>query len=109
MGNVVGIIGQKPFTSMFILKRAQVTVLGRGVWPEAQQILLDQPLLPENNYHWVKTHGTITFIGVDGDSAVLELANNGRLAQVRVSNWKVNSPHRFQNRQVQIEGVCEGM
>jgi signal transduction histidine kinase len=109
VGNVVGIIGQRPFTSMFVLQKAQVTVLGRGVWPEAQQILLDQPLLQENNYHWVKTQGTITFVGVDGNSAVLELADNGRLAQVRVSNWEVNSPHRFQNRQVQIEGVCEGM
>jgi signal transduction histidine kinase len=109
LGNVVGIIGQKPFTSMFVLKNAQVTVLGRGVWPEAQRILLDQPLLPENNYHWVKTHGTITFIGVNGNSVVLELAYNGTLAQVRVSNWEVSSLHSFQNRQVQVEGVCEGM
>jgi len=29
LGNVVGIIGPKPFTSMFVLKKAQVTVLGR--------------------------------------------------------------------------------
>ena len=109
VGNVVGIIGQKPFTSMFAFKKAQVTVLGRRVWPETLQIVLDQPLLPENNYHWVKTRGTVTFIGVNGNSAVLELAYNGRLAQVRVSNWEINSPHSFQNRQVQVEGVCEGM
>ena len=109
VGNVVGIIGQKPFTSMFVLKKAEVTVLGRKVWPEAQPIVLDQPLPPENNYHWVKTQGTITFIGVNGNSAVLELAYNGTLAQVRVSNWEINSAHSFQGRQVQVEGVCEGM
>ncbi len=109
LGNVVGIIGPKPFTSMFVLKKAQVTVLGRKAWPEPQPIVLDQPLLPENNYHWVKTRGTVTFIGVNGNSAVLELAYNGSLAQVRVSNWETNSSHSFQNRQIQVEGVCEGM
>ena len=109
VGNVVGIIGPKPFTSMFVLKKAQVTVLGRKAWPEAQPIVLDQPLLPETNYHWVKTRGTVTFVGVNGNSAVLELVYNGRLAQVRVSNWETNSSHNFQNRQIQVEGVCEGM
>ena len=109
LGNLAGIIGQKPFTSMFVLKGAHVTVMGQGIWPESQQIFLDQPLLPENNYHWVKVQGTINFVGINGNSAVLELTYNGRQAQVRVSDWKVNSPHRFQNRQVQVEGVCEGM
>lgn len=109
VGNLAGVIDQKSFTPIFILKAAQVTVLGQGTWPEPQTILLDQPLLPEKNFHWVKVPGTIDFVGVNGNSAVLELAYNGRHAQVRVSGWKSDLPFRFQNRQVQVEGVCEGM
>jgi signal transduction histidine kinase len=109
LGNLAGIVGQKPFTSMFVLKGAQATVIGPGVWPESQQIFLDQRLPPENNFHWVKLQGTINFIGIDGNSAILEIACNGRQAQVRVADWKVKFGQRFQNRRVQVEGVCEGM
>jgi signal transduction histidine kinase len=109
LGNLVGIIGQKPFTSMFALKGARVTVMGRGIWPEPQQIFLNQPLLPENNFHWAKVQGTINFVGINGNSAVLELTYDGSQAQVRVADWKVNLPQHFQNRRVQVEGVCEGI
>jgi signal transduction histidine kinase len=109
LGGVVEITARKPFESMLAVKEAQVTVLGQGTWPEPRQISLDQPLLPENNYRWVKTQGTIDFIGADGTSAILELTDGQGQAQVRVSDWKESLPQRFQNRQVEVEGVCEGM
>jgi len=109
LGGVVEITARKPFESMLTVKEAQVTVLGRGTWPEPREISLDQPLLPENNYRWVKMQGTIDFIGVDGTSAILELADGQEQAQVRVSDWKESLPQRFQNRPVAVEGACEGM
>ena len=108
-GSLAGIIEQKSFASMFVLKEARATVAGQGTWPEPKQIFLDQPLSPEDGYHWVKVQGTISFLGINGNSAILELAYKGGQAQVRVSDWQVNLPQRFQNRQVEIEGVCEGM
>lgn len=108
-GNLAGIIGQKPFTSLFVLKEPQVTVMGQGIWPEPQQIFLNQPLLPEKNFHWVKVQGTINFVGINGNSAILELTSNGSQTQVRISDWKMNLPQRFQNRRVEVEGVCEGI
>ena len=109
LGNVVGIIGQKSFSSIFALKNVEVHVVGKGAWPESQQIQLDQTLPPENNFHWAKVQGKITFIGINGKSAILELTYNGRKAEVRVSNWNENSPEMLENCQVQVEGVCEGM
>ncbi len=109
LGDLAGILGPKPFTSVFALKDAQVTVLGSGTWPESQKMRLDQPVLPENNYQWVETQGTITFVGINGSTAVLELTDNGRHVQVQVSRWQADNPERFQNRYVRVAGVCEGM
>jgi signal transduction histidine kinase len=109
LGNLAGILGQKSPTAMFALKDAQVTVMGQGTWPQSQYILLDQPLLSANNYNWVKVRGTINFVGINGNTAVLDLTYSGSQAQVRVSDWNANYPQGFQNRQVVVEGVCEGM
>jgi signal transduction histidine kinase len=109
VGNLSGIADQKSFAPMFVLKAATVTVLGQGTWPEPQTTPLDQPLPPEKNFHWVKALGMVDFVGANGNSAVLELSFNGRHAQVRVSDWKGEEPLHFQNRPVQVEGVCEGM
>ena len=109
IGNLSGIADQKLFTPMFVLNAATVTALGQGILPEPQTTLLDQPLPSEKNFHWVKTLGMVDFVGANGNSAVLELSFNGRHAQVRVSDWKGEELSRFQNRPVQVEGVCEGM
>ena len=109
LGGVPGITGQKSFKSVLAVKEAQVTVLGRETWPEPRQITLDQPLRSEDNYRWVKAQGTINFVGIDGNTAILELNYNQGQVQVRVSDWKDSLPQRFQNRQVEVEGVCEGM
>ena len=109
LGSLAGITGKKPFESVLAVKEAQVTVLGQGSWPEPRQISLDQPLLPENYYRWVKVRGTVNFIGIDEHSAILELTGDQGQAQVRVSDWKERVPQRFRNRQVEVEGVCEGM
>jgi signal transduction histidine kinase len=109
LGNLSGLIGSKAFTSMFVLKKATATVEGTGIWPNPQPIFLNQALPPENNFHWVKMQGTINFVGINGNSAIVELTYNGRRTQVRVSSWKMNLPHRLRNREVQVEGVCEGI
>jgi signal transduction histidine kinase len=109
LGSLVGITGKKPFESVLTVKDAQVTVLGQGAWPEPRQISLDEPLLPRNYYRWVKLQGTIDFMGSDEHSATLEITGDQGQAQVRVSNWEESFPQRFQNRQVEVEGVCEGM
>lgn len=109
LGNLAGIIGRKSGSSMFNLKEAQVTVVGQGVWPESQHISLDQPLPAEDEFHWVKVTGIVNYLGINGNTAVLELAYNGSLAQVRVLDWEAKSIQSFRNRQVQVEGVCEGM
>ncbi len=108
-GSLSGITGQKASTPMFVLKAATVTVVGQGAWPLPQMTPLDQPLPQEKNFHWVRALGVVDFVGVSGNSAVLELSFNGRHAQVRVADWQSEQPLRFQNRQVQVEGVCEGM
>ena len=109
LGNLAGIIGRKSDSSMFALKAARVTVIGPGTWPESQHILLDQPLPAGTEFHWVKATGTINYLGVNGNTAVLELAYHGNLAQVRVLDWEAKSIQSFRNRRVQVEGVCEGM
>jgi signal transduction histidine kinase len=109
LGSVNGIIGKRLMASMFVLKEARIAVVGPGTWPKARTIILDKPLLPEDNYHWVKVQGKINFGGVNGRSAVLDLAYNGSQAQVRVADWGEILTRRFQDRLVQVEGVCEGM
>jgi signal transduction histidine kinase len=109
LGNLGGIIGRKSDSSMFVLKGAQVTVMGPGTWPEPQPIALDQPLPVTDDFHWVKVRGMIHFLGINGNTAVLDLAYNGNQVQVRVLDWGANSIQSYRNRQVQVEGVCEGM
>jgi signal transduction histidine kinase len=109
VGNLSGIADKKSLATMFVLKAAKVTVQDRGGWPEPQAMMLDQPLPLGNNFHWVKAQGVVDFIGVRGGSATFELSFNGRQVQVRVSDWKGENPLHYQNRPVQIEGVCEGM
>jgi len=109
LGNLAGVIGRKSDSSIFSLKEAQASVIGQGIWPEPQRISLDQPLPAQDEFHWVKVRGTINYLGINGNTAVLELAYDGSLAQVRVLDWEAKSIQSFRNRQVQVEGVCEGM
>lgn len=109
LGSLNGIVGKQSMESMFVLKGARVAVLGSGTWPQARKIILDKPLPPENNYHWVKVQGKINFVGVNGNSATLDLLYNGNQAQVRVLDCSESLARRFQDRLVQVEGVCEGM
>ena len=84
-------------------------VLGPGTRPEPRTVDLSEPLWAENNFRWIQTEGTITFIGTDGEGATLELAAGPRHSSVRVAKWNQTRLQAGQNWHAQVQGVCEGV
>ena len=109
VGGLVALTGPRPFESALAAKGATVASLGPGIWPEPRRIHLTEPLLPEDNYRWAEIEGMVRFMGIDGDTAILELADGQSCVQVRVAHWSGSGPQHPQNWRVKVQGVCEGV
>jgi len=107
-GNLGILAGPTPSESAFSVQRLHARSLGPGQLPAAGVIAIDQPLPPDKNFCWVRTEGTVTFAGGDGQSAVLELANGEARMQVHALQWDPSWGTNLNNARVRVEGVCEG-
>ena len=58
-GTVVGLAGPRTFRSALTAEKVNVTVLGKGSWPQPQRVALDQNLPPDGNYRWVEMEGVV--------------------------------------------------
>lgn len=109
VGSLEPITGSRPFASALTARNVQMTVAGKGIWPEPKEITLNQQLSAEDNYDWVKTEGLVTFTGRDKNGAVLELTDGRTRVHVHVADWKGNWPGAGTNWIAHIQGVCEAV
>jgi len=108
-GNLEPITGSRPFQSAITARDVRLTVLGKGSRPQAEDILLDQTLRPEDNYRWVEIQGMVTFMGNGNGGASIELTDGKTRLQVHVADWTTNWPSKNKNWIARVEGVCEGV
>jgi signal transduction histidine kinase len=108
-GDVAFITGPRPFESALSVKNAHVSVLGPGETPKPVAIMLNQRLLPEDNYRWVEVEGRVNFAGMDGATPFLELSDGLARMQIRMSNLSGLSRHALRNATIRVNGVCEGV
>jgi signal transduction histidine kinase len=108
VGGLGSLTGPRPFESAFTADEVKVTVAGQGAWPAPRRIGIARPLPPEYNYRWVEVEGVVSFAGIDGAMATLELTDGYGYIQVHVATRNVNWPPHPQNWQVRVQGVCEG-
>ena len=107
-GNLSILAGPIHSESAFSVQRVKVSIVGQGRLPDAEQILLGQPLPPDKNFGRVRTEGVVRFFGINGHSARLELADGEARIQVRALRWDAAWGTNLDNARVQVEGVCEG-
>jgi signal transduction histidine kinase len=109
VGALMALTGPRPFESALTASELKVTVAGPAPWPAPRRIVLDRPLPPEDNYRWVEAEGTVSFVGIDGETATLELTDGRGHAQVHVRAQNLNWPRHPQNWRARVQGVCEGV
>lgn len=109
IGSLTTITGPRPFEFALAARQVKVTPLGSRAWPEPRRISLDQQLRLEDNYLWVEMEGAVNFIGGEGASGILELADAQARVLVRAPNWKGHSPRTGTNWTAKVQGVCEGV
>jgi signal transduction histidine kinase len=108
-GTLAIITGARPFESALSVKNAQVSILGPGETPKAVAIMLNQPLLPEDNYRWAEVEGRVNFAGMDGSTTFLELSDGQARMQIRASHLSPLSRNAIHNATIRVNGVCEGL
>ncbi|HMP82500.1 MAG TPA: PA14 domain-containing protein, partial [Verrucomicrobiota bacterium] len=108
-GDLVGLTGPRPFASALTVRQVQVNQLGPGTLPDPHPIALNHPLQSEDNFRRVSVEGLVTFVGGQGDIAVLELTDGQAALQVRTSPWNPELCDQLRGSLVRVEGVCEGV
>ena len=108
-GTLSGLTGSRPFESILTMSSPRLSVVGRGKWPAAQSIGLDGRVDTEDNFKWVTGEGTVAFVGMDGDRALLELTENQARVQVSIPADQQHWPHPVQNWRVRVRGACESV
>jgi len=108
LGNLAGISGPRAFATVLAVQEMHFTVLGPTRPPEPIAAALSQNWKPEDNYRWARLQALVKFVGMDGDSALIELSDGQNLAQARVQGWRPEMSGRVANALVQVEGACEG-
>ncbi len=84
-----------------------MTLLGKGPIPDPVPLAVNQPLNPADRYRWVQVEGRVSFLGIEGGSAVMELTEDGARTEVRVSDWQTSWPRRVQDWLARVRGICE--
>ena len=107
VGSVTVVSPGGPAGDAFTGPDVNFRVLGPATLPEPEIINLRDPLLPENNYRWIQTEGTVTFVSTDASGATLELAAGPRRVPVRIAKWNQTRHEVARNWHVQLQGVCE--
>lgn len=111
-GDVGGMAGARPFESALTVEKVSLHIHGTGELPEPDDLALNQPWKPEDNYRWVSLEGTVRFQATDSDVPQLEVFTGRTLIQVRALRWNRDISRRMQrltNAFVRVEGVCEGI
>ncbi|HZL42901.1 MAG TPA: histidine kinase [Verrucomicrobiae bacterium] len=106
-GNFEGLTGPRSFDSVLTTRAVQMTVLGQGKMPEPRRIALDQAISPEDSETWVETEGALRFVGIEGNSATIELSAGEHWTQLHVEQWRKELPKPLPGW-LRVHAVCEG-
>jgi signal transduction histidine kinase len=108
LGSLAAITGERRVESVVSAHGITFSVLRTNSWPEPKLIALGDPLAPEDNYRWIRSHGALDFMSVEGGVATFQIRAGPTRARVRVQNWTGELLRPNGNFEVEVTGVCEG-
>ena len=108
-GDVAGLRTPQPFESLLSVEQLHVSRREPGALPKPVLVSFDPRWMAANNYRWVEVVGVVTFVGDDGNNAVLELAGSKALVQLRTVTGHPRLSSLSRNVPVRVQGVCEGI
>jgi signal transduction histidine kinase len=108
LGSLAAITGERRVDSIVSAHGITVRVLNTDTWPQPKLLALDAPLAPEDNYRWIRTRGTLDFMSVEDDLAILQIRAGPTRTRVRVRPWTGQLLRPSGNFEVEVAGVCEG-
>jgi hypothetical protein len=106
-GDVAGLHTPQPFESVLSVEQLHVSGREPGTLPKRVSVLFYPQWMAANNYRWVEAAGVVTFVGENGNDAILELAGSKAQVQLRTLAGHPTLSKLTRNVPVRVHGVCE--
>ncbi len=107
-GDLSMVSSSRAYESAVSVKHATIEILGQTNLPKAEAINFGQPMSLDKNFRWASVEGTVTFLGLNGEGACLELSDGNAQLLVRVAHCSAAFANSLRHSPLRVEGVCEG-
>lgn len=107
VGSVEPLTTRGPLSSPVVVSAPRFEPGGGAAYPEPIHLLPGGGLAREDQFRWTEMEGTVGFVGRDGDTLTMDLAEGSKQTRVSVSGWPQADLPRWENARVRVRGVCE--